>query len=161
MVAALALQIKHRLLTWFFARETCRTEDGGRRRHHIQYTKSQKSTDNPFHLSGEIGMPQHGDWVQCKEVVDEDVGDHPEVSHVRTHFGARKVGDSIGIVGADIRGENSGNGGPNDDYHDRDGEYDSVPGSYGQTVEHGGHCDLDDARGQVETELVGPIELFW
>lgn len=105
-------------------------------------------------------MPQHRDWVQSKEVVDEDVGDHPEVAHVRTYLGARKVGDSIGVVGANIRRENSGNGGPNDDYHDRGGEYDSVPGSYGQTVEHCGHCDLDDARGQVETELGGPIELF-
>lgn len=129
-------------------------------RGNVHDTEAQEATDNALHLLGEIGIPEHDDREKGVEEVDEDVGDHPEVAYVGAHLGAHVVGDAAGVAGADTRREDEHDTGPDGNHSDREAKDDAVPGGDGQAVEHGADGNFDDARGQVDAELVGPVELL-
>lgn len=126
----------------------------------VHEAQSQKATNDESHPKGETGLPNHRDREHGKEQVHENVRVHSEVSNLGTHRRASKVGDSAGVGGADVRGEDGDDDCPNDDDHNGDGEYDAGCDSDCQTVEDKGDGDFDNARRDVQAELIGPVVLM-
>lgn len=123
----------------------------------LQDSKTQETTDNDLHALAEGGVPQHGNRVQREEVVNKDVGNHPEVSNACAGFGSSVAGSTGG--GTEIHCEQGRDAGPNDHCDDGDDQSGLAPKTTGEAVQNQGHRNLDQARGYVQGVLVRSIVL--
>lgn len=121
-------------------------------------TKTEQATHDDLHPLAESGPPEHGDWVKGIEVVQKNVGDHAEIAYTSADGRTGVVGSTSG--GAHVGGEDGCDAGPDDNDANRGDEDGLISHGGRETVQDEGNRDLDDARRDVQDQLVGPVELL-